>query len=617
MRFFHHPTHISLREIIEARDILIVDAAKDLAGDDNVRPMMLFIMRMLHRQMQRQVRLPEDERPRVPLIVDEAHYIAGTENFVDQVATHRRGGLEVACGLQYFAQLGSGSEAPGEDPQGPAQPAAEPAAVPHGRRRRRRGSHPHRDGRLLDDDPRRPRLARPPAGHPRTGPQLPQPLLPGLLDRRRHPHPQLHRPDLPLPPLRRRTGRAGTSPSRPSASTPTPNTSTSTPSTPAPPPPTTATATASTWRSPTRTRTPPSGWGRAGTRRPRRGSSPPASTPPRSPAGERTPPARSPPPPRTTTRPRPHQPRATAAAASRGSRASTTRPPTSRPPTPTSTTHRRPRRPTGPAGERCASTTSPRPRRPSSTPAPSDASSASPRPTDRAASRDAEAPESLRELAFLDRINEIGPADQLDGATSLPRLYDQDYAILALLDRAGLAPASLIGRATMPGRAGAHGHSTASPSCYRHGLDRPAHATGLREHSRDDGKPPLLYSLTAPRPAGRPGALAGAGDLPQARVAARSSSTTPGASRTTCTRSAGASSCTASSATSPPTTGAPRATPPAATPSPRSAPGATATRSPSTSSPSRPARRSSTSSSSSSPRSSPTSRSSCASPTSG
>ena len=65
----------------------------------------------------------------------------------------------------------------------------------------------------------------------------------------------------------------------------------------------------------------------------------------------------------------------------------------------------------------------------------------------RPAPHDAPAPDSLRELAFLDRINEIGPADQLDGAAQLPRLYDEDYAILALLDRAGLVPRTLIGRA--------------------------------------------------------------------------------------------------------------------------------------------------------------------------
>ena len=62
--------------------------------------------------------------------------------------------------------------------------------------------------------------------------------------------------------------------------------------------------------------------------------------------------------------------------------------------------------------------------------------------------------DTLRELAFLDRINEIGPADQqLDDGARLPRLYDEDYAVLALLDRAGLAPASLIRRAVQPDRA--------------------------------------------------------------------------------------------------------------------------------------------------------------------
>ena len=55
---------------------------------------------------------PSARRPRgrgCPLIVDEAHYVADGENVVDQIATHRAAGLEVAFGLQYFAQLGSGS----------------------------------------------------------------------------------------------------------------------------------------------------------------------------------------------------------------------------------------------------------------------------------------------------------------------------------------------------------------------------------------------------------------------------------------------------------------------------------------------------------------------------
>ena len=46
----------------------------------------------------------------MPLLVDEAHYVASGENVVDQIATHRAAGLEAAFGLQYFAQLGSASE---------------------------------------------------------------------------------------------------------------------------------------------------------------------------------------------------------------------------------------------------------------------------------------------------------------------------------------------------------------------------------------------------------------------------------------------------------------------------------------------------------------------------
>jgi hypothetical protein len=109
-RFFNHPTDIALREIIAARDVLLVDANMGAIGEDNSKACMHFLLRMLHTQMQRQVHLPETDRPRVPLLVDEAHYVADAENVVDQIATHRRAGLETAFGLQYFAQLGSASQ---------------------------------------------------------------------------------------------------------------------------------------------------------------------------------------------------------------------------------------------------------------------------------------------------------------------------------------------------------------------------------------------------------------------------------------------------------------------------------------------------------------------------
>jgi hypothetical protein len=113
-RFFNHPTDISIRDIVEARDILIVACNMGTIGEDNAQAVLHFIMWMLHAQLQRQVQLPEDERPRVALICDEAHYIASSENIVNQIATHREAGLDVTFGLQYLAQIGAGSQQYGE-----------------------------------------------------------------------------------------------------------------------------------------------------------------------------------------------------------------------------------------------------------------------------------------------------------------------------------------------------------------------------------------------------------------------------------------------------------------------------------------------------------------------
>jgi hypothetical protein len=107
---------------------------------------------------------------------------------------------------------------------------------------------------------------------------------------------------------------------------------------------------------------------------------------------------------------------------------------------------------------------------------------------------EAPAPEGVRELAFFDRINEVGEAEQLTGVDRLPRLYEADYAILKLLDRAGLAPRVLIGRATMPDRS-ANAVSDRLVKLYRHGLVA-QHTIGIRARSRTDGQLPLLYSIT-------------------------------------------------------------------------------------------------------------------------
>ena len=108
-RFLNHPTDEPLRRIIENREILIVDCNMAAIGEENAQAMMHFIFRQLHRQMQRQVQLPEAERPRVALICDEFHYLA-SRNVIKQIATHRAAGLDVMACIQFLDQLGAGAE---------------------------------------------------------------------------------------------------------------------------------------------------------------------------------------------------------------------------------------------------------------------------------------------------------------------------------------------------------------------------------------------------------------------------------------------------------------------------------------------------------------------------
>src|SRR3954467_5516927 len=62
-------------------------------------------------------------------------------------------------------------------------------------------------------------------------------------------------------------------------------------------------------------------------------------------------------------------------------------------------------------------------------------------------------PASLRELAFIDRINELRGALKVEPKPEdVGRVYSEDLAILKLLDRNGVTMPSLIGRAVMPDR---------------------------------------------------------------------------------------------------------------------------------------------------------------------
>ncbi len=95
---------LSIDELIRRREVLIVDGKMGTFGSDNCRVMMQFILSMLYGALQRQQQLPEAERVRVAVKVDEAHLIVNP-SFADALATLRSAGLEVVAAWQYGAQI--------------------------------------------------------------------------------------------------------------------------------------------------------------------------------------------------------------------------------------------------------------------------------------------------------------------------------------------------------------------------------------------------------------------------------------------------------------------------------------------------------------------------------
>ena len=487
-RFFNHPTDIPLREIIEARDILIVDANMAAIGTDNSKACMLFILRMLNAQLQRQVHLPESDRPRVPLLVDEAHYVLGAESVVDQIATHRAGGLEPAFGVQYLAQLGSGSEHQQKILKGvlnllqsrflfrmgDAQDAEETSRIAMAVYATMIRDDPDSRARLrvtpeqLLNFPNYFCLASWIANGNRTpaftGGTFALPVIDDVWAdyhlaaqaERVGPYPEHLESTLDTHKADKLDGDAK---------------------------PVDALASsrreylrvpyeekdaakqlgarwdsgAERWYIPTgRDPEPFARW---------RVPAPdadaqPADSSPQADRNGHQPDRPSLPPEAAARRTQPPNPPARRQPPKREVRVDYEPPP---PP---------PKLDDGPTRRVLGR------RVPGAPPG----------------AHDAPAPDSLRELAFLDRINETSPAEHHQGVATLPRLYDEDYAILALLDRAGLVPRTMIGRACLPGR-NANAVISRLVKLHRHGLIA-QHAVGIREHAREDGKLPLLYSLT-------------------------------------------------------------------------------------------------------------------------
>lgn len=105
-RFVGHPERLSLRSVIEAHDVLIVNPRVELIGEDQAAILTNFIIHMVDLQLKRQLAVSHEHRPRVSLIIDEAHRLI-TETLMTMVATHREAGFTAAAALQYVSQLGT------------------------------------------------------------------------------------------------------------------------------------------------------------------------------------------------------------------------------------------------------------------------------------------------------------------------------------------------------------------------------------------------------------------------------------------------------------------------------------------------------------------------------
>jgi hypothetical protein len=103
-KVLRHPRQLLLDDIVRNREVLIVDGKMGTFGSDNTRVMLQFILNNLYGTLQRQQQLPEHERVRVALKVDEAHLVLN-ESFADALATLRSGGLEVVAAWQYGEQI--------------------------------------------------------------------------------------------------------------------------------------------------------------------------------------------------------------------------------------------------------------------------------------------------------------------------------------------------------------------------------------------------------------------------------------------------------------------------------------------------------------------------------
>ncbi|MGH2944672.1 MAG: hypothetical protein ACRDPC_00045 [Solirubrobacteraceae bacterium] len=99
-----HPVPLDLEGVLQSGEILIVAGAKAAVGEDNAILVTHLLLQLLHRALQAQQEVPEPERRRVALLIDEAHNVL-TPSVATMLAEGRSAGLEPVFAWQYSAQI--------------------------------------------------------------------------------------------------------------------------------------------------------------------------------------------------------------------------------------------------------------------------------------------------------------------------------------------------------------------------------------------------------------------------------------------------------------------------------------------------------------------------------
>jgi hypothetical protein len=100
----HHPAQLSIAEVIRRRQVLVVDGAMGSVGPDTSAKLLQIFLRLIFAALQAQQELPESERVRLALKIDEAHYVVN-RTLARMMAVGRSAGLELTAAWQHSEQF--------------------------------------------------------------------------------------------------------------------------------------------------------------------------------------------------------------------------------------------------------------------------------------------------------------------------------------------------------------------------------------------------------------------------------------------------------------------------------------------------------------------------------